>query len=976
MEKCIPAHFIILFLMFASFSNAQQLKLRNDLTISGGAEYVINLEKGKVPRALPNHQVSSNYPEGSESRVSSNLIGSVTAAIDFEQDGSNTGYYHIPPDNTGCAGPDHFLLAVNTSIEWYTKARVRQHSEDLKDFFSPNSPTYHIFDPKVLYDQYNDRYVVVMLERESDATEVSYIHVAVSQSSDPNGGWYYQKINSKMTIDSKTCWADFPGLGVSSEALYITCNMFDFNNNYFQGSRLWILDKNLYSGGTSGVNVYDPSAEVGNSSNSFTLQPAHCYGNLPTGVGTFLYDTGWYSTSTGEDYIEIIRVDNPLSSPTFHRQLINLGDVDDGSLPSVPQQGTSYTLDFGDHRAQSLVWRDNRLVGAFTVNPPSGSNSGEATVIWFDVNTSNLSNYALTQSGFVGGEDIASGTHTGYPSVAVNKDGDVAIGFSASGSNIYAGSYFAIHENGDAAGTIGASQTLHAGVDWYYRVFSGTRNRWGDYSAISVDPSDDLNFWVFNQYAWTRGSYSDGDGRWATTFANFGTIETPQYLKADQITSTSLDLHWNGRSAEFRLLKDGSEIYAGSDTNYTVSGLTANTAYTFEIYGKASGQTVYSSDKISLQVTTAPSGNDTNPTEAIASTPTIESGGGISEFAIEGTGIWLSFPSGTSTNTSFTGSKKTGDPGIVGSLPSGIVRIAKDRNWTVTASAGSNVGTYNIRFDLSGMTGIDNFNSLKILKRDNASSAWVKVEDLGATYFYSEPYITISGLSSFSDFVVASTGDNSLPVELTSFAAHQENGMIVLNWHTQSEVNNLGFILERSEDEGQTFSLLADYHSCHNLAGAGNSAFDHFYTYIDSTAETGKTYWYQLWDVDFSGKKTPHDPISIALENQNDAFRQISAQELPKTITLYANFPNPFNPITHIRFAIPEKNHQNRVTVTVFDLNGRKVKTLLDQPLNAGMYSVTWNGTNESGEKAGSGMYLSVLKVGGAIHTAKMLLLK
>ena len=742
---------------------------------------------------------------------------------------------------------------------------------------------------------------------------------------------------------------------------------------------MWILDKGLYSGGSSTVNVYAPSDEVGNGSNqSFTFQPAHAYESLPGTVGTFLFDTGW-SDGSNNDYVEVIRVDDPLGSPSFSQSFINLGDIHDNSagIPDAPQQGTSDKIDFGDNRAQSCVWRNNRLLGAFTVNPVSGTDAGQATAHWIDVNTSDLNNLSLTQQGNIGGEDIASGTYTSYPAIAINQDGDVAIGFSASASTIYAGSYFTIHTDNDASGAVEASQTLQSGENYYYRTFGGGRNRWGDYSSICLDPADDLNFWVFNQYAWTRGSVSGGeDGRWATSFANFGTIETPQYLKADQIASTSLQLHWNGRSAEFRLLKDGSEIYAGSDTTYSVTGLSANTAYTFEIYGKASGQDVYSSENVRLQVTTAPSGTNDNPTETIASTPTVPSGGGTSEFAVEGTGVWLTFPSGTSVSTSFTAAQKTGDPGIVGSLPSGISKIATDRNWTVTASAGSNVGTYNIRFDLSGMAGIENFNTLKILKRNDASSAWVKVEDLGATYSYNDPYITVSGLSSFSDFAVASTGDNSLPVELTSFSARLQNGFVVLNWRTESEVENLGFIIERSEDGGKHYSELDDFNSSPDLKGAGNFSYARIYSYTDSTIEAGKTYWYRLCDVSINGKKTENEPISIVIGKQNGALKQIFAQIIPKEVEIYHNFPNPFNPTTNIRFAIPENEHSVWVRLTIYDLKGRKVKELLNQKLSSGIYSIRWNATDERRNKVVSGMYISVLKVGYLIKTGKMLLLK
>jgi hypothetical protein len=74
----------------------------------------------------------------------------------------------------------------------------------------------------------------------------------------------------------------------------------------------------------------------------------------------------------------------------------------------------------------------------------------------------------------------------------------------------------------NAAGAVQTTGVVKAGEDYYVRTFSGTRNRWGDYSGIAIDPTDDATFWVFNEYAAPRGSpTSDGDGRWGTHWASW-----------------------------------------------------------------------------------------------------------------------------------------------------------------------------------------------------------------------------------------------------------------------------------------------------------------------------------------------------------------------------------------------------------------------------------------------------------------------
>ncbi len=973
---------IIQFSLVKAESHSGQFKQTLNPTLSSSGEFHHQKQHDQIAIDLLSSGSPFSIVKKLAPQVSGNLIGPVTDAIDYDENASLNGA-SVPPDNSGAVGPDHFVLAVNVAIQWFTKDRTKQHSESLNTFFSPNAPQYDLFDPKVIYDQYNQRFVVMVIE-ESDVAKVSYFHIAVSQTSNPNDGWYFQKVNSKVNISGTDCWSDFPGFAVSSEAIYITANMFNFSIfPLFQGSRLWILDKGVYSGGTSSVSIYDPSTEAGLGSQAFTMQPAHMFGSQPSNVGTFLFSTDWDDGNGNNDLINIIRIDDPLAQsggPTFTSQFVNPGEIHNNSsgVPDMPQSGSSTNIDCGDNRAQYAVWRDNSMIGCFTVNPSSGSEAGQATAFWFDVNTTTLSSLSITQQGYIDGEDIATDTYTCYPAVSVNQDGDIAIGFSASAATIYAGAYYTLHNAGDAPGTVGASNTLHAGEDYYVRTFGGGRNRWGDYSAMSVDPEDDLNFWVFNQYAMLRGSPSGSeDGRWATCFGSFGTIETPQFLKGDNITSTSLKLHWSGRSAEFRLLQDGSQIYAGTDTFYNVSALSPSTSYTFEIYGKASGQNYYSSDKVTLQVTTAPSGSDPNPTEVISSTQTISAGGGTSEFEIEDTGIWLTFPSGTSTSTSFTSVKKSGDPGIVGSLPSGISKIATDRNWTVTASAGTSVGTYNIRFDLTGVAGIQNFNTLKILKRADSSSPWQEVGSLGATYAYNDPYITVQGLTSFSDFAIASTGDNSLPVELSFFSAAAHPLGIELTWTTQSEVNNAGFIIERSGNEEGPFTVIASYETDSTLLGQGTSSLGKSYRFLDSKINNGGTYWYKLVDVSYLGNRGEHGPVKVDATYDLGTLHSVYSGTMPRKYALRPNFPNPFNPQTRIQFEIPvgERNY-SKISLTVYDVRGRKIRELFSGGLEAGRYELIWHGDDQSGNLVPSGVYFCLFRYQEKVQVIKMSLLR
>ncbi len=495
-----------------------------DQTDATGADFFMEatLPLGNAP-AMP-AKTSNGIP------APTSLITETTfSAINFDTDGANSGYYHIPPDPHGAAGPNHVVNVVNTSIEWYTKDGTRQHSGSLQSFFTSLSPVNNGFDPKVLYDQYEGRFVVVTMERQDtangDPTNSSRILLAVSATSDPNGTWYYTAINSMVNIGGTDTWADYPGFAVDDKAVYITANMFGFGGGAYQDHYLWIVDKGttggFYAGGTASVTAMSAGGTYGG-----TIQPAHTFGTPPATMGTYLTLYSGLSGG-GTEYIYVGQVTDPLGTPAVSWNLYSLGDIDDTAtlnVPDAPQQGSAYTINTNDRRALNAVWRNNALWVAFTVVPGSGADAGQATAHWVKLNA-NGSTISLADQGNVGGEDIAAGTYTFFPSVMVDSCGNMAVGFAASGSNIYPGAYYAARFASDPAGTVQSSGTLHAGTDYYYRVFGGTRNRWGDYTAVALDPSNESTFWVYNEYAMTRGTilptYPTEDGRWATQWGSF-----------------------------------------------------------------------------------------------------------------------------------------------------------------------------------------------------------------------------------------------------------------------------------------------------------------------------------------------------------------------------------------------------------------------------------------------------------------------
>ncbi len=198
--------------------------------------------------------------------------------------------------------------------------------------------------------------------------------------------------------------------------------------------------------------------------------------------------------------------------------------------------------------------------------------------------------------------------------------------------------------------------------------------------------------------------------------------------------------------------------------------------------------------------------------------------------------------------------------------------------------------------------------------------------------------------------------DNILPVELSAFSGKSLATGIRLNWTTQSETNNAGFVLLRNGVE------IASYENTAALKGQGTSSQVRGYSYTDADVVLNATYAYQLVSVDYSGVRHSY-PLNV----------EITATEIaddngqPNAYALEQNYPNPFNPATTISFTMPKAG---AASLTVYDMLGRMVH---QEQLTAkeGQNSVSFNGRSLT-----SGMYFYQLTAEGFSKTMKMMLVK
>lgn len=209
------------------------------------------------------------------------------------------------------------------------------------------------------------------------------------------------------------------------------------------------------------------------------------------------------------------------------------------------------------------------------------------------------------------------------------------------------------------------------------------------------------------------------------------------------------------------------------------------------------------------------------------------------------------------------------------------------------------------------------------------------------------------------------SGDVSLPVELTEFTAEQVGSSVILRWTTESELENIGFIIDRKVDD-TNWSNIADYRKDNELLGHGTASNSNQYEFIDNLVEADKTYYYRLADVSTDGITQYHNKISITVAAVDETTQ-------PSQFALYPAYPNPFNPVTNIKFDVPEKS---KVKISIYNQMGELVRILLSDIKDAGHHTIQWDSKDTNGQKVCAGVYLYRIESDNYQKTMKMILLK
>ena len=199
------------------------------------------------------------------------------------------------------------------------------------------------------------------------------------------------------------------------------------------------------------------------------------------------------------------------------------------------------------------------------------------------------------------------------------------------------------------------------------------------------------------------------------------------------------------------------------------------------------------------------------------------------------------------------------------------------------------------------------------------------------------------------------TDDSSLPVTLSILQAGCTDHGIVISWQTQSEIECAGFYVWRSFSKSSGYERITPV----LIKSKGSGAQGAEYSYTDRRIEE-RDYYYQIEEVSICGNRVYYGPVHA-----------VGQQIIPDAYDLSQNYPNPFNPSTRINYQLPV---ECKVLIDVININGERVRRLVDREMAAGYYSAAWDGTDETGQNVHSGVYFIRLRTLDFQRTRKMML--
>ena len=439
---------------------------------------------------------------------------------------ADSGYIIIPPDVNGTVGPTKIFQMLNNNVRILDKATGAVLSTvGTNTFWAPTGASANNYtDPRALYDPYNNRFIALM-QGDLDKSTANSLCLAISDTNDPQGTWHMYRFSCYE--NSTYQYADFPTMGFNKNWIAISINMYTSAQTAVRRSVFMVHYPTLLNSNTATVYRADNA-----TSNIICGSPVVTYSTAQDtefvmqrrGTSTYSIDYIVGAGPSAPTYVTGAAITRPggtwnaMGTSNYYPQSAPVsGSSVCGTTPCAIERSD-------DNIRTPGVFRNGNIYFVQQVGLPS-SGATHVGIQWTQITT----NGAFVVGGRL--QDTLATTsngrpHFANPSISVNAANDFMIGFTRFSSQQHPGAGYAMHLASDGVGTLRDTVIFHDGEDYYHKTFSTNtgRNRWGDYSATMVDPSDDISFWTVQEYAKARKSVSDtttgaNGSRWATWWA-------------------------------------------------------------------------------------------------------------------------------------------------------------------------------------------------------------------------------------------------------------------------------------------------------------------------------------------------------------------------------------------------------------------------------------------------------------------------
>lgn len=449
-----------------------------------------------LPTSPPPEAPEFDLPDAAQQQVA---LPPVAAVQGLNFDGLGIGEYGFllefsPPDTNGAVGTTQYVQWVNTEFAVFDKttgALIEGPIEGnaLWAGFGGGCQNNNDGDPIVQYDKIAGRWIFSQFS----ISTLPYLQcVAVSTSDDATGTY-----NRYSFSFGKTEYPDYPKISVWPDAYYMTFNIFDAGN--FVGADPCALDRNAMLEGNSAQIICFPQ-----NSSVASLLPSDMDGTIQPALGepAFFMNFGTNDLQLWTFHVDFITPSNStFTGPT----VLPVASFTPRCLRAcVTQPGTTQKLDaLGDRPMYRLAYRqfpDGTESLVFNHAITNG-------LRWYEIRSPNSSPTVYQQGTFKPDSNIRW-----MGSLAMDQAGDIAIGYSESSASVYPSIYFTGRVATDPLGSLEGEQLIASGLGSQTNGLS----RWGDYSAMSVDPADDCTFWYTQEYILANGNYN-----WNSHIVNF-----------------------------------------------------------------------------------------------------------------------------------------------------------------------------------------------------------------------------------------------------------------------------------------------------------------------------------------------------------------------------------------------------------------------------------------------------------------------